>query len=60
LDAFQHLNVGEIFLEVEAKVKELGPRGYVLFAVIYVLAEVGREGGRGGGREGGKGGLEIG
>ena len=40
LHYIQGVNVAEVFQKVEGKITELGPWGYVLFAVIYILAEV--------------------
>ena len=40
LHDIQGVNVADLFTRVEAKVTELGPWGYVLFATIYIVAEV--------------------
>lgn len=36
----QGINVADVFQQVEAKITELGPWGYVLFSVIYIVAEI--------------------
>lgn len=56
-ESVQGVNIAEVFREVEAKVTELGPWGYVLFAAIYILAEVHGCGVRGGGQNIWVGGL---